>query len=136
MLAAAPKGAAADARAYKHGSVSDNRNIFDNSIRMMMHVSNSFQAEHALTIDQPMTRAMADTIKNREQEKADAWAAMGAFIGTPVVSFNQNDNSTAALVEGDFVWSFEGTPTPPFKSGTLQVAYTAAGFDSYFGEVE
>lgn len=122
--------------AYKYGSVSDNRNIFDNSIRMMMHVSNSFQAEHALTIDQPMTRAMADTIKNREQEKADAWAAMGAFIGTPVVAFNQNDNSTAALVEGDFVWSFEGTPTPPFKSGTLQVAYTTAGFDSYFGEVQ
>ena len=122
--------------AYEHGAVSDNRNIFDNSIRMMMHVSNSFQAEHALTIDQPMTRAMADTIKNREQEKADAWAAMGAFIGTPVVAFNQNDNSTAAIVEGDFVWSFEGTPTPPFKSGTLQVAYTTAGFDSYFGEVE
>lgn len=121
--------------AYKYGSVSDNRSIFDTSIRMMMHVYNSFQHEHALTIDGPMTRAVADTIKNREQEKADALAAMGAFIGTPVVNFNQSDNSNAELIEGNFVWSFEGTTTPPFKSGTLKVAYTTAGFNSFFEEV-
>ena len=123
--------------AYKHGSVMDNRSIFDSSIRMMMYVSNSFQQEHALVIDGPMTRAMADTIRNREQEKADALAAMGALLGTPVVAFNRSDNSDADLIEGNFVWSFEsGTPTPPFKSGTLKIAYNTAGFDSYFGEVE
>ena len=122
--------------AYEYGNITDNRNIFDNSIRMMMHVSNSFQQEHALNIDGPMTRAMKDTIKNREQEKMDALASMGAFIGTPVVEFLEEDNSTSDLVEGNFVWNFKGTPTPPFKSGTLKVAYTTAGFDSYFGEVE
>ncbi len=122
--------------AYKYGAVTDNRNIFDNSIRMMMYVSNSFQKEHALTIDKPMTRAMKDTIKNREQEKMDALAAMGAFIGEPVVDFAEEDNSTDELVEGNFTWSFKGTPAPPFKSGTLKVAYTTAGFDTYFGEVE
>ena len=121
--------------AYQYGAVTDNRNIFDVTIRMMMHVYNSFQLDHALTIDEPMTRALADTIKNAEQEKADALAAVGAFIGTPVVEFNQSDNSESDLVEGDFVWSFEGTTTPPFKSGTLKVAYTTAGFDSFFEEV-
>lgn len=122
--------------AYQFGAVTDNRNIFTNNIRMMMYVSNSFQADHALTIDQPMTRAMKDTILNREQEKMDALAAMGAFIGKPVVGFDASDNTTADLVEGNFTWGFEGTPTPPFKSGTLKVAYTTAGFDTYFGEVE
>lgn len=121
--------------AYQYGAVTDNRNIFDNSLRMMMHVSNSFQQEHALKIDQPMTRAMKDTILNREQEKMDALAAQGAFIGEPVVSFSEEDNSTGDLVEGNFTWGFKGTPTPPFKSGTLKVAYTTAGFDSYFEEV-
>lgn len=121
--------------AYKHGAVEDNRVIFDNSIRMMMHVSNSFQHDHALTIDQPMTVSLADTIRNREQEKMDALAAMGAFIGTPVVEFRKSENSVGNLVEGNFVWGFKGTPTPPFKSGTLKVAYTTAGFNSYFGEV-
>lgn len=120
--------------AFKHGAITDNRVIFDNSIRTMMHITNSFQSEWALTIDQPMTRAMADTIMNREQEKADALVAMGALIGTPVVIFTEGDNSTDELVQGNFVWSFEGTPTPPFKSGTLKVAYTTDGFDSYLGE--
>jgi len=122
--------------AYKHGAVTDNRVIFDNSIRIMMHTLNSFQADWAFDIDSPMTRAKADTIRNREQEKADARAAMGAFIGTPVVRFDQEANSVGDLVEGNFVWDFEGTPTPPWKSGTLRAAYTTAGFDTYFGEVE
>lgn len=121
--------------AYTYGAITDNRVVFDNSIRLMMYVSNSFQQEHALTIDQPMTKAMADTIKNREQEKMDALAAIGAFIGTPVVEFTESENSTGDLVEGNFTWGFKGTPTPPFKSGTMKVAYTTEGFDSYFGEV-
>ena len=121
--------------AYRYGAVTDNRNIFDNSIRIMMFVSNDFQQEHAMTIDEPMTRALKDTILNREQEKMDAWAAQGAFIGEPVVEFLEEDNSTDELVEGNFVWSFRGTPTPPFKSGTLKVGYTTAGFETYFGEV-
>ena len=121
--------------AYKYGSVTDNRNIFDNSIRMMMYQSNSFQEEHALVIDTPMTRMLADTIRNREQEKADALAAIGAYIVAPTVEFLESENSAADLVEGNFVWSFAGTHTPPFKSGTLKVAYTTEGFNSYFGEV-
>lgn len=120
--------------AYKYGSVADLRTVFDNTIRTMMYVTNRFQADHALDIDQPMTRAMADTIKQQEQEKADAWAVLGVFIGKPVVEFRETDNSTAELAEGNFIWRFEGTPTPPFKSGTLKVAYSSEGFDSYFGE--
>ena len=122
--------------AFKHGETVDNRSVFDVSIRMMMYVSNSFQRDHALVIDQPMTRAMADTIKNREQEKADALAAIGALIGTPKVDFLESDNSAGQMVQGDFVWVNKSTPTPPFKSGTLKVSYTTEGFDSFFGEVE
>ena len=122
--------------AYKHGAVADNRSIFDVSIRMMMYVLNSFQLDHALVIDKPMTRAMADTIKNREQEKADALAAVGALIGTPKVEFLEADNSVDQLVQGSFVWVNKNTPTPPFKDGTIKVAYTTDGFNTYFGEVE
>lgn len=119
--------------AYKDGSVDDNRVIFDNSVRMMMYISNSFQLEHGTVIDQPMTRGMADSIKNREQEKADALAAMGALIGEPIVDFLEDDNDAGSMVEGNFVWRNRHTPTPPFKSGTLRVAYTDEGFTSYFG---
>lgn len=122
--------------AYKFGAVVDNRNIFDNSIRMMMHVLNDFQQSFASEIDSPMTRAQADSIKAREQEKLDAWASQGAFIGEPVVEFRESDNSTAELVEGNFVWYHKATSTPPFKSGLLCAAYSTEGFETYFGEVE
>ena len=120
--------------AFRHGAITDNRNIFDVNIRMMMYQLNSFQQEWALTIDAPMTRALADTIKNREQEKADALASMGALIGTPEVRFDEDENSTDELVQGNFVWSFRSTPTPPFKSGTARVSYTTEGFTSFIGE--
>lgn len=118
--------------AYKYGLVTDARAIFDVSIRMMMHVTNDFQREHAFKIDQPMTKAMADSIKARENEKLDIWANMGAFIGEPICEFKESENSTEQLMEGDFVWSSKATPVPPFKSGLLKVAYTDEGFASYF----
>ena len=80
-----------------------------------------------------MTKALAETIKNREQEKVDALKAMGALIGDPVVEFNESDNTTDDMVQGNFTWSNKQTPTPPFKSGTLKVAYTTAGFAAEYG---
>lgn len=120
--------------AYAFGKVKDKRSIFDNSIRMMMYVSNSFQQEHAFEIDRPMTKARAESIRVKEQEKADALASMGALIGSPVVVFEQTDNPLEDLVEGNFVWRNKMTPTPPFKSGTLKVAYTDEGFQTYYTE--
>lgn len=118
--------------AYEYENITDNRVIFDNNVRMMMYVSNSFQEEHALMIDKPMTLAMADTIRNREQEKADALVAVGALIGNPIVEFKESENSTENLAEGNFTWVNEITPTPPFKSGTIKVAYSSSGFDTYY----
>lgn len=120
--------------AFKHGANNDPRAIFDSNVRMLMHVLNRFQADNADVIGKPMTRAMADTIKNREQEKIDAWAAMGAFIGSPVVEFNQSDNYAGDMVEGDFVWRFKGTTTPALKSATMNAAYTTEGINAYFAE--
>lgn len=123
--------------AFEHGAEDiDNRSIFENSIRMMMHVTNSFQKEWGLTIDEPMTLALAETIKNREQEKIDSLKAMGALIGDPVVEFIETDNPIENLVNGDFIWASRLTPTPPFKSGTMRVAYTTEGFNAYYGGEE
>lgn len=120
--------------AYSYGNVEDNRVIFDNNVRMLMYISNSFQKDWATTIDAPMTLAMSDTIRQREQEKADALAAVGALIGTPVVIFEKTSNVEGELIEGNFVWDFVGTPTPPMKSATLRVAYSTEGFATYFGK--
>lgn len=112
----------------------DPRAVFDNRIRMLMHITNSFQREWAPTIDEPMTRSLIDTISNREQEKLDQLVSMGALIGNPTVSFVNDPADGVDLANGHFVWAIATTPTPPLKSATVQVSYTDEGFVTYWGE--
>ena len=71
--------------AYTYGADVDPRAIFDVSMRMLMHITNSFQREWSPEIDSPMTRALKDRIINREQEKLDGYVSMGALLGEPVI---------------------------------------------------
>lgn len=110
--------------------------IFDTNMRMQEYIINSFEEDHGDEVDEPMDRNLKDTILEVEQQKLDALAAMGALIGTPVISFLASENTTSDMINGNFVWNISDTPTPPAKSLTAKVAYTDAGFSSYFGEEE
>ena len=118
--------------AYTYGAEVDPRAIFDVSMRMLMHITNSFQREWSPKIDEPMTRALKDQIINREQEKLDGYVSMGALIGEPVILFLESENSTTDLMNGDFRWDIAATPVPPLKSASVYVAYTDAGFSVYY----
>lgn len=119
--------------AYAYGADVDPRAIFDVSLRMLMHVTNSFQRDWGMSIDKPMTLALRDTILNREQEKLDALQGRGALIGEPRVEFVETENPVTNLMNGEFRWDVAVTPTPPLKSASVVVAYTDAGFAAYFG---
>ena len=118
--------------AYTYGAEVDARAIFDVSMRMLMHITNSFQREWSPKIDEPMTRALKDQIVNREQEKLDGYVSMGALIGEPKILFLESENSTTDIMNGDFRWDIAVTPTPPLKSASVYVAYTDAGFSVYY----
>ena len=118
--------------AYTYGADVDPRAIFDTSMRMLMHITNSFQREWSPEIDSPMTRALKDRIINREQEKLDGYVSMGALLGEPVILFLESENSTTDIMNGDFRWDIAVTPTPPLKSASVYVAYTDAGFSVYY----
>lgn len=120
--------------AYTYGAEVDPRAIFDVSMRMLMHITNSFQREWSPEIDEPMTRALKDRIINREQEKLDGYVSMGALLGTPTIVFLESENSTTDIMNGDFRWDIAATPTPPLKSASVYVAYTDAGFSVYYEE--
>ena len=122
--------------AYTYGADVDPRAIFDVSMRMLFHITNSFQREWSPKIDKPMTLQLRDRILNREQEKLDALVAEGALIGEPQVLFLESENDTTDLMNGDFRWDIAVTPTPPLKSATVYVAYTDAGFSAYFSDTE
>lgn len=120
--------------AYAYGADVDPRAIFDVSIRMLFHITNSFQREWSPKIDKPMTLQLRDRILNREQEKLDALVSQGALIGEPKILFLETENSTTDVMNGDFRWDINATPTPPLKSATVYVAYTDEGFSAYFAE--
>lgn len=120
--------------AYSYGGNHDARAIFDVNIRMLMHITNSFQLDHGTEIDKPMTPQDKDTILNFERQKLDTLCGIGALIGTPSVEFLETENSVTDMMNGDFVWNFDVTNAPPFKSGTARVSYTDEGFAAFFGE--
>lgn len=119
--------------AFKHNGDMDARAIFDVNIRMLEHITNSFQLDHGTEIDAPLTPTDKDTILNFEKQKLDTLCGIGALIGAPTVEFLESQNPTSNMVNGDFVWDFAVTNTPPFKSGTARVCYTDEGFTAFFG---
>lgn len=120
--------------AYEYGKDIDPRCIFDVSMRMLFYITNDFQSEWGVVIDEPFTRQLKDRIINREQEKLDGYVAVGALIGNPEVLFLESENSTTDMMSGNFRWDIPVTPTPPLKSASVYVAYTDAGFSAYFAE--
>lgn len=114
----------------------DPRSYFANNMRVLFHITNEFQLRWGPEIDSPMTRALKDRIVNAEQEQLDRLVTMGALIGEPRIEFLAEENPTSQLMQGDFVWNAEATPTPPLKSATIRVAYTDAGFAAYFEDGE
>ena len=79
-----------------------------------------------------MTPQDKDSVLNFEKEKLDTLLGIGALIGSPSVEFVESANPTSNMLNGDFVWDFSVTNTPPFKSGTARVCYTDEGFQSFF----
>ena len=118
--------------AYIYNGSMDARAIFDVNIRMLMYITNSFQLDHGTKIDQPMTPQDKDTILNDEKQKLDTLTGIGALIGSPSVAFMETENPVSDMMNGDFVWDFNVTNTPPFKSGTARVSYTEEGFAAFF----
>lgn len=119
--------------AYTYGGSFNARAIFDVSIRMLMHITNSFQREWGTSIDKPMALSLQETILNREQEKLETLKSEGALIGNPKVYFLESENPTTDMMNGDFRWDISATPTPPLKSASVWVTYTDEGFAAYFG---
>ena len=118
--------------AYSDGGSMDARAIFDSSIRMLLYITNGFQMDHGTEIDSPMTPQDKDTILNAEKERLDNLKGRGALIGEPIVEFVESSNPVGSMMNGDFVWDFSVTPTPPKKSMTARVCYTDEGFAAFF----
>lgn len=117
---------------YEYGKEIDKKNMFDCSVRMLHYIANTFQAKYGLMVDNPMNRAMVDTILNDSQEWFDNLISQGKLLYGKI-EFNEKSNPISDLIEGDFIFDLATTITPPGKSLTAKISYTAKGINVLFG---
>ena len=119
---------------YSYNSTNDVRCIFDPYMRMLYYVVNTFQLRYGDDVDKPMDRRLKDRILSDVQEWLDGLETVGALLYGKI-RFEEEDNVTSDLIQGDFLFDIEVTATPPAKSITARVSYTDSGLSIYFGEV-
>ncbi len=117
---------------YKYGAEIDPKDRFDCNIRMMMYLTNSFQAAYMQDVDQPLSRARVDSILNDAQVWLNSLISDGRLMFAEI-NFNETSNDISSVVEGDFVFDIRTTTTPPGKSLTFRVQYTTQGLNALFG---
>lgn len=119
---------------YQFGKDIDPRAIDCHYMRMLFHCMNGFQRRQAVNIDKPFNLQLKDSILNEEQEILDTYIAQGGLLIGSKILFLASDNSTADMINGDFVYQLPTSVTPRAKSFTGKVAYTDAGLTSLVEE--
>jgi len=104
----------------------------DSSARMFMYIQNKLQYDYIDDIDGPIARRDIDSIKVDIQLWLNSLVKEGKLLyGT--IDFIESNNSTAELVNGDFVFNVKTTTTPNGKSFTFKVQYSTEGISSLVG---
>lgn len=100
--------------------------MFDCSIRMQQYIKNTFQKDFMGAVDSPFTRRKIEEILDNGQIWLNSLVAEGALLYAKV-AFNTQNNPTAQLAAGNFVFDIADTNTPPGKSITFNVQYDLQG---------
>ncbi len=105
----------------------------DVAVQMRDYISNDFQVVNFDYVDKPIPTRKAKEIIDDYQLTLNNLVSIGALL-YGFISFKKAENPVSALASGDFVFNLAETNTPPGKSITLKIQYTAAGLESYYSE--
>lgn len=117
--------------AFSGGTVADERARFDNSIRMLLMITNRFQLKYRFSIDDPMDLSMRNDVIDEELTYMNKLVSIGGLIGEPVCEFRAVDNGNDQVAQGYFTWKVSTTPTIPAKYMLCLVSYSSAGLSVY-----
>ena len=104
----------------------------DASIRMGLYLLNYLQYNYIDQVDMPFARRDIDAVLASVQQWLNALVNAGQLLYA-TVSFDADDNTTDAMISGDFVFNIKDTFTPNAKSLTFRCQYTTAGLSSLTG---
>lgn len=105
----------------------------DVAVQMKDYISNLFQTRYADMIDKPMSRRDCNNIVQDFGNLLAGYVTAGILVYQKV-EFLENENSTASLAKGDFTFSVAETNTPPGKSITARVYYSAEALENSYRE--
>ena len=111
-------------------------NNSETNLIMLYYVSNDFQARRTRDVDRPTTVNDIKTIVAEEQTRIDALISIGALLANSHVRLNASAKAKSDIVNGDFSFLFDLTPTPLARSLTAIVNWTDEGFTTYFEAFE
>ena len=104
----------------------------DASIRMGLYLLNYLQYNYIDQVDMPFARRDIDAVLASVQQWLNSLINAGQLLfGT--IAFEADDNTTDAMVSGDFVFNIKDTYTPNAKSLTFRAQYTTQGLSSLTG---
>lgn len=120
---------------YEYGTTNKLEEIFDVNIMMSKYLLNDFHARNMGIIDSPMTRNDIDALINSEQMILNSLISDGKLLYGEI-QFSPIENPKTDVLSGDFKFDTLVTNTPPGKSITNRVQYTAAGINTIYGGEE
>ena len=98
----------------------------DSSVRMMIYLLNYLQYNFVDSVDTPFTRKDIDSIITSVQQWLNSLVNENKLLyGT--ISFNESENATDSMIDGDFVFDVANTLVPNAKSITFKVNYSKNG---------
>ena len=107
----------------------------DANVRMMLYLLNYLQYNYIDEIDTAFTRKDIDSVKTGVQQWLNSLVNEGKLLYA-TIDFNENENSTVTMINGDFVFEVATTLTPNAKSITFKVSYTENGLTLLTGGEE
>ena len=117
--------------AFFHNQVADERDRFENQMRMLQYICNWFILTFGAVIDDGMTLQLRNDIIGATQAKLNGLVALGALIGQPRCTFEAASNSKDEIAMGHFVFDIRVTGTIPTKYLKAKVRYTDEGLSIY-----
>ena len=118
---------------FYNDSVEDERDRFENQMRMLQYICNWFVLTYGGIIDDGMTLQLRNDIILAVQTKLNTLVGIGALIGQPSCTFESEDNSKDEIAQGHFVFNIRVTGTIPVKYLVAKVRYTDQGLSVYEG---
>lgn len=104
----------------------------DASIRMQVYLNNWLKREHIESIDRPLTRRDIDNVLAGVNIGLNSFVNSG-YLVTGECYFDEGNNPTTELADGNLVLDVMHTEVPNGKSVTFKMQYDVLGLNTLYG---